>query len=149
MTFEYYQHSLGIQSNNNLWLWLGSQWGGHADRQHQSGDREDHSSCSQQRDCDQEGDIRSDHRVVARIQWLLSLRANIQNQVRIRNIFGCDSSPRSPNVSVSVCVCVTLATTVLDFCRTSAGFLQDFCRTLDFIVCKIFTSRSPQDLETC
>ena len=28
-------------------------------------------------------------------------------------IFGCDSSPRSPNVSVCVCLCVTLATTVL------------------------------------
>ena len=28
-------------------------------------------------------------------------------------IFGCDSSPRSPNVSLSVCLSVTLATTVL------------------------------------
>ena len=32
-----------------------------------------------------------------------------------RNIFGCDSSPRSPNVSLCVCLSVTLATTVLDF----------------------------------
>ena len=33
----------------------------------------------------------------------------------ISSVFGCDSSPRSPNVSLSVCVCVcvTLATTVL------------------------------------
>ena len=46
-------------------------------------------------------------------------------------IFGCDSSPRSPNVSlcvcVSVCLSVTLVTTVLqDFCRTSTGLLKDF-----------------------
>ena len=41
-------------------------------------------------------------------------------------IFGCDSSPRSPNVSMCVCVYVTLATTVLDFCRTSQQHLEDF-----------------------
>ena len=30
-------------------------------------------------------------------------------------IFGCDSIPRSPNVSPCVCLSVTLATTALDF----------------------------------
>ena len=67
-------------------------------------------------------------------------------------------------VQMLVCVCVhlsvTLATAVQDFCRTFAGVLKylqrtskglpkDFQRTLDFIVYKIFTSRSPQVFETC
>ena len=71
-----------------------------------------------------------------------------------------DSSPRSPNVSVCVCLSVTLATTVQDFWRTSTGLLrdfwrtsegllQDFWRTLDFIIYKIFTSRRPQVFKTC
>ena len=57
---------------------------------------------------------------------------------------------------MSVCLSVTLATAVQDFCRTSEGLLKDskgllkdFQRTLDFIVYKIFTSRSPQVVETC
>ena len=52
------------------------------------------------------------------------------------NIFGCDSSPRSPNVSMSVCLCVTLATTVLKIWtlkfldwRNSEGLLKEFWRT--------------------
>ena len=48
-------------------------------------------------------------------------------------VFGCDSSPRSPNVSL--CVCVTLATTVLT--RTYKELLKDFWRTLYFMVYKI------------
>ena len=59
-------------------------------------------------------------------------------------------------VQMSVCLSVTLATAVQDFCRTSErllkdskGLLKDFQRTLDFIVYKILTSRSPQVVETC
>ena len=73
-------------------------------------------------------------------------------------IFGCDSSPRSPKVSLCVCVCHTCynCTKALNFkvfrlkdlWRTSEGLLKDF-RTLDFMVYKIFTNRSPQVFETC
>ena len=74
-------------------------------------------------------------------------------------------------VQMSVCLCVrhtfyscttfwrTSAGLLKDFCRTSEGPLQelriskglpkDFQRTLDFIVYKIFTSRSPHVFETC
>ena len=53
-------------------------------------------------------------------------------------IFGCDSTPRSSNVSVFVCVCVHHT------CYNCTGLLKDFQRTLDFMVYKIyqFTSRS-------
>ena len=49
--------------------------------------------------------------------------------------FGCDSSPRSPNVCLSVCVSVRpshflqLYYFLKDFCRTSEGLPKDFQRT--------------------
>ena len=78
-------------------------------------------------------------------------RCHIHAWSNIFHVFGCDSSPRSPNVCVCVCVCVsvTLATTVLklktlkflvlkDFWMTSEGLLKDFWRTFDFMVYKIY-----------
>ena len=53
---------------------------------------------------------------------VLELVAQLESKVEYnKNYFGC--SPRSPNVSMSVCVSVTLATTVLAFCRISVGLL--------------------------
>ena len=70
----------------------------------------------------------------------------------IATVFGCDSSPRSPNVSVSVCHTCYNCTKALnfkvfrlkDFWRTSKGLPKDFQRTY-----KGFTSRSPQVFKTC
>ena len=48
------------------------------------------------------------------------------------SIFGCDNSPRTPNVCLSVCPfvrpSVTLATAVLQL-TTTEGLLKDFKRT--------------------
>ena len=51
-----------------------------------------------------------------------------KTRLEIRNIFGCNSSPRSPNVSLSVCLSVTLATVL--YCIKAINFkvfrLKDF-----------------------
>ena len=52
--------------------------------------------------------------------------------VKYEKIFGCDSSPRSPNVRL--CVRLSVRHTCYSCCnfsRTSAGLLQDFCRTFE------------------
>ena len=50
------------------------------------------------------------------------------------DVFGCDSSPRSPNVSVFVCLCVTLA-----YNCTKALNSNVFRHTLDFVTfCWLF-----------
>ena len=59
----------------------GSQRGCDADCGRDVGDREDHAPRAQQRDRDQEGDIRRDHRVAPGLQRVLTLWANIQNKV--------------------------------------------------------------------
>ena len=57
-------------------------------------------------------------------------------------IFGCDSSPRSPNVLL----CVTLATTVLQLTtavyRSYKGLLKDFQRTLNFGLQNLLVNKS-------
>ena len=51
----------------------------------------------------------------------LSVRSATLYLENIQNIFGCDSSPRSPNVSMSVCL-----SHLLQLYWTSAGLLKDF-----------------------
>ena len=93
------------------------------------------------------------------------LRTSHSTPQLFSSVFGCDSSPRSPNVILCVCLSVTLATTVLklktlkflvlkdfwmtseghlkDFWRTSEWLLKDFWRTLDFMVYKFTKSQPP------
>ena len=54
-------------------------------------------------------------------------------------IFGCDSSPRSSNVSLLVCVSVCLSH-LLQLYWTSEGLPKDFWRTLVFMVYKVYTN---------
>ena len=59
----------------------GAQRGGDPDCEHDAGDRENHAARAQQRHRHQEGDLRRDHRVAPRLQRLLPLPADLQNQV--------------------------------------------------------------------
>ena len=59
----------------------GSQRGGHPHGQDHAGGGEDHSPRPQQRHRHQEGDFRRHHRVASGLQRLLTLRADLQDQV--------------------------------------------------------------------
>ena len=68
-----------------------------------------------------------------------ALLVTFNNQ--FHSLVGCDSSPRSPNVSVFVCHTCYNCTKALNF---KVFRLKDFLRTSEGL-----TSRSPQVFETC
>ena len=74
-------------------------------------------------------------------QQQVSTTHGMKGALVFHHLFGCDSSPRSPNVSMSVCYTCYNCTKVLLW---TSGLLKDFgIKTSNFIVYKIYKSQLP------